>query len=351
MVQTPTSVSRPPSWPCPRCLTAVILTCALILVSGSSVRANDTLVTLGAGGLVPTKSSAIAMESEELQISIHQVTIRYVFRNDSDKDVDAIVAFPLPALDGGEVFYEPIDLPGEADLDFMDFKVVSDGKAIPASMEARAAVNGHDITARLQAAGVPVSVLLRPLNSALLKILPDRRTQLEREGLIVAEPHFSPGILASGTQGWWATWKMLVKYYWSQHFPAKSKVELEQTYRPVVGGSYLVAHDDGSTNVKPYCGGAEALRKIAEFKIRHPATDDAATVLLERRVQYILTTANNWNGPIRRFRLTVTSDTPDDIVLTCTPGLKRLSPTRYELVRSDFRPRRELDILVLQRNQ
>jgi len=33
------------------------------------------------------------------------------------------------------------------------------------------------------------------------------------------------------------------------------------------------------------------------------------------------------------------------------PGLKRVAPTRYELVRSNFRPDRELQLLVLQLNK
>jgi hypothetical protein len=69
---------------------------------------------------------------------------------------------------------------------------------------------------------------------------------------------------------------------------------------------------------------------------------------LERRIQYILTTANNWSGPIRSFRLSVIPDSPTDIVATCVPGLKRAGPARYELLRSNFRPDRELEVLILQ---
>ena len=36
--------------------------------------ANDTLATLGAGGLVPVKSSQITMEREDLQLSVQQTT-------------------------------------------------------------------------------------------------------------------------------------------------------------------------------------------------------------------------------------------------------------------------------------
>jgi hypothetical protein len=101
--------------------------------------------------------------------------------------------------------------------------------------------------------------------------------------------------------------------------------------------------------LKPYCGGADALEKIKKQKTLHPAKNSESPALLERRIQYILTTANNWSGPIRNFRLSVIPDAPDDIVVTCLPGLKPISPARYELVRSNFRPDKELDVLILQR--
>src|SRR4051812_43529915 len=75
--------------------------------------ANDTMVTLEAGGLVPAKSSNVVMESERLQVSIHQVKVDYVFRNTSKVDVDAVVAFPLPGLDGGTLEHSPIQLPSK----------------------------------------------------------------------------------------------------------------------------------------------------------------------------------------------------------------------------------------------
>ena len=42
---------------------------AALVAAAAPLFANDTLVTLGAGGLVPLKSAGIAMESEDLQIS------------------------------------------------------------------------------------------------------------------------------------------------------------------------------------------------------------------------------------------------------------------------------------------
>ena len=87
--------------------------------------------------------------------------------------------------------------------------------------------------------------------------------------------------------------------------------------------------------------------QILAVKKRHPLKNPDEPALYEKQIQYILTTANNWSGPIADFKLTVIADSPDDIVLTCLLGLKRLGPTRYELVRNNFRPVRDLDLLIL----
>lgn len=70
-------------------------------------------------------------------------------------------------------------------------------------------------------------------------------------------------------------------------------------------------------------------------------------MLWENRVAYILTTANNWSGPIGRFHLTVTTTSPEDLLLTCMDGLKQVTPTEWELVRERYRPTGELELLIL----
>ena len=310
--------------------------------------ANDTAVTLGAGGLVPIKTTAIVMEDEDLSISVREITVHYVFRNTSNKDIDAIIAFPLPDLNGGEVFNTPINLPDETELNFVRFSVSSAGVPIPVKVDARAFLDKADITARLDAAGLPVNVLLEPLNAALLRVPLETRQQLEKEQLIIPEEGFNPPLRSSGKTGWWATWTMRVQFYWEQRFPANSSVELTQTYRPIVGGSYIALDDPGETSIKPYCGTASTIRDIANVKKSHSVTTEFQPALFERRIDYVLTTGNNWDGAIRHFRVAVSTDNPDDIVLTCAEGFKRIGPTRYELVRSNFRPKDDLKLLILQ---
>jgi uncharacterized protein DUF4424 len=319
-----------------------ILTFLGLAVLCGAARANDTRVTLGAGGLVPIKSNQIVMESEDLQISLHKIAIHYVFRNPTQHDVETLVGFPLPDLNGETLYYSPVALPRKDHANFLNFKVEAKGKAVPVKVETRAFLGDRDVTTRLHAAGLTSSVFLGPSDAALPKVSAAERSKLEKEGLIDEE--------GNADQGWVPAWSMRVQFYWTQKFPAHQTVELTQTYQPVVGGSYtyLTPNDDQSAFVKPYCGGADALHMIAEITRQSAAFKPEDAILIQRDIDYILTTGNNWNGPIRNFHLTVLTDSPDDILLTCMKGLKRAAPARYEFGQSDFHPSEELKLAILQ---
>ncbi len=318
-----------------RKLTWLIIFFAL---SAALAKADDTAATLGAGGLVPVKSTQIVMESEDLQISIRKITVRYVFRNNGDKDIETIVAFPLPDLAGGIDYGGPIRIPNEKSMNFVDFRVTADGKPVAAKMEARAFLKDRDVTARLRAEGLPVSVLSRDVDAAAKKIPAARLKQLEKEGLLWSD----------GPGQWVSAWMETVKFYWTQRFPARGTVEIVHTYRPISGGAYITVDSDGAEIAKDYCGGPDDLRRIAQVKESMHPKDSGDIVMNENQVNFILTTANNWAGPIGKFHLTVESDSPQDIVLTCMEGLKRVGPTRYEMTRTDFHPTSELLLDILQ---
>jgi hypothetical protein len=311
------------------------------------LHANDTAVTLGAGGLIATKTNQIAMESEDLEISVDKITVRYVFRNTTDKDVEMLVAFPLPDLDGRLLYLEPVNLPDEKHLNFVNFSVTSDGRPVQVSMDSRAFSGEKDVTPLLKSAGISANLLTEPLNKSLLKIPDAERRRLEKEQLIV-ESDFSPPLPGIGKKGWWGNWAMRVNFYWKQHFPANGTVELIQTYKPVVGGSYIVGSDDGKSSVERYCGNLKTLQQIAEVKSLHPVKDSDDVALWERTIDYILKTANNWKAPIGRFRLVARLNSPDDILATCMPGLRQVDSTHFEIIRTQFSPTEDIKLLILE---
>ncbi|TIT62302.1 MAG: DUF4424 domain-containing protein, partial [Mesorhizobium sp.] len=55
-----------------------VLTTALAL-SAAPALANDSVAELGTGGLILSRSDAVAMQSEDLFISPQKVTVDYVF--------------------------------------------------------------------------------------------------------------------------------------------------------------------------------------------------------------------------------------------------------------------------------
>jgi hypothetical protein len=323
---------------------------ALAMALAPAARANDTQVTLGAGGLIPVKTSEVAMQSEILTVSTHGITVKYLFRNTSPHDVTATIGFPLPTLDGGDLVNEPMTLPRPDNENFVDFRTTSDGHAAPVRMETRAFLHGRDITQRLRSMGLAPTVLVQPLNRAIMALTPERRRRLEAAGLIMPQDYY-PALPGVGEHGWAALWSMRVQFYWTQHFPAGTAVELEQTYSPVVGGGYVPFGDHGARIAKAYCANAAAARKIeAGAAAPTPAAARQGEIAwYERNIRYILTTANNWRGPIDSFRLEILTDNPDDVVLTCLPGVRRVDPRRYELKRSRFRPNRNLDLDILVR--
>jgi len=255
--------------------------------------ANDTFVTLGAGGLVPTKTTAITMESEDLTISPHLVTVRYVFRNDTDRDIDATIAFPLPQLEGGELENSPMKIPSKNPLNFVDFKVEVDGKRIAPQTEVRAFKNGHDLTARLRSMGLPLSVYDPSYTTAIKKLALNVREQLAKEEIIVDEEDSKNDVSEH-----WPWWQTRLQYFWSQKFPPHSSITIRHSYQPIVGGGYFY-EGVGRAEDKEYCGDPSRVRQqLDRVKKNHPTKKDKIE-FYEKQIQYILTTANTWRGPIQ----------------------------------------------------
>lgn len=128
-----------------------------------------------------------------------------------------------------------------------------------------------------------------------------------------------------------------VTHHWEQVFPADRPLAVEHEYVPVTG-SFMT---DGEPNADleeemriKYCVGPGLLAAV-----RRP------NVISE--VHYILTTGANWKGPIRKFKLTIAKDRPQDKVSTCIPDTRRTSPTTFVVERTNFTPTQDLRLLFI----
>jgi hypothetical protein len=69
--------------------------------------------------------------------------------------------------------------------------------------------------------------------------------------------------------------------------------------------------------------------------------------LPEQRIGYVLITGANWRSPIADFRLVVDKGSPSNLVSFCGEGVRKISATQFEVRRRNWRPDRDLKILIV----
>jgi hypothetical protein len=314
--------------------------------------ANDSSAELSLGGLVFTKSDDVSMEEEDLQISPERTQVRYRFLNQSAQPVTLTVAFPLPDIDLSD-FDQDIAIPGSDPVNFVDFHTSVDGKPVPFTAVQKAMMGEKDVTAKVKAAGLPVMPVgpdadaLQPRAEALS---PAALKDLIDTGILV-----EAGTGAENRPLYGAGWTVRTSFVRKQTFPPGVPVQVEHVYRTSLGQSLdtvlrsaLRRNATFAAEVArykaTYCIDETFLRGID--KIAGTADANSANVQ-ERRISYILKTGANWAGPIRNFRLLVDKGRPDNLVSFCASGLKKISPTAFELRQQDFTPTADLAILLV----
>jgi hypothetical protein len=310
-----------------RCL--ILLAGALLAPAAS---ANDSEATLEVGGLIFTKTDAIRMESEELYISLDETRVAYRFTNTSNRDVTAIVAFPLPELEtetpyasritADEQPYYPLANP-------FGFRVKVNGAEVAPNLELTHVFMGEDMPKTVKA---------------------------------VIE-HVSDNSVVKSQRGDVST--LTYKYYWEQKFPAGQETRVEHSYKTSPGTGRISEKSD--TGIKPggaYCydesfiGGftkyLEKLRKSPDYAMpgKPPAEVEnqiGAHLHFEslNEVKYILTTGANWKGPIGSFKLTIDKGDPATLISTCFDGLKKTGPATFTANFTNYTPKRDLAILFV----
>jgi hypothetical protein len=315
----------------------------LAALAASPALADDSSAALAAGGLVFTKQADIRMASEDLRISPKEVRVRYEFVNDGKNDVETVVAFPLPDIDVREFWYEPLGTTLDTTPNFMGFALTVGGRKVDATADERALLNGRDVTAQVKAAGLPVNIVGGAMVKKLDHLAPDLRKTLIAQNLIEGEgddihPH----------------WIARTSFWWHQVFPAGKTVVIEHRYQPVTGQSFfgdvsLNYREEGANNQKAFCIDA-ATRAAIEARIAKLDKNGPNGAYLQAyTTEFVLRTANNWKGPIGRFRLTLDKLKPDNVMSLCWDDeLRKTGATTFEAARASFAPARDIKLLVLQ---
>ena len=307
----------------------------------SAVLANDSIADTALGGLTLAKTDAISMDSEDLYISRDKVRVLYHFTNTTNAPIDALVAFPLPAIppgnEGGEeaaVFW------GDARSD-LKFTTTVDAQPLALQLVEQAFFDGHDISSRLTALHVPLNRFSPRFDEAINALAKPERDKLVAEKLIV-------DIGGGDRHVWEGLWELRTTLTRRQIFPAQTTITVEHQYKPLVGRAAgpspqsPLPNNFGDERAK-YCIEDDWMRGFNKV-LQKQRKDFTAP---EFYLGYVLKTGANWKGPIKDFRLVVDKGEPDSLVSFCAQGVKKISPTQFEARYSNFTPTKDLDILII----
>jgi len=303
--------------------------------------ADDSSAALQAGSIVFTKNTPVKMAAEDLFVSPGAVRIRFEFSNPTRRDVETLVAFPLPDLSASEFWGSPIGTVTDDPKNFVGFKAVVDGKPVPFTIEQRAFVKNKDVTASVLAAGAP----LNPTSNdgyAKLAGLPK-----EKQKALVAA-----GVAESDGGELIPQWTVRTRFYWPQKFPAGKTVVIEHSYQPVTGQSFFSTEYQKRSEKFggiDYCFDAQTWAALEAKTGKARNNPDMGSYMVAYQTAYILTTAGNWQGPIGRFHLTIDKKAPDNLISLCWDGeLKKTGPTSFEFSQENFAPKRDLHFVVFE---
>jgi hypothetical protein len=313
----------------------------LILAAGvaaaTAATANDSTASSPAGGLVLQRTDAIDMLSEDLFVSAKEIRVRYVFRNRTLRDVETIVAFPMPDRDLSQEYGQDTAFPSE-------FRTRVAGRPVRTQVERKAVLKGKDYTALLREYGIP---MLDGPTRVMDRLPAAQKRRLQMLGLAGDEEYDDTG--KGMKHHLIPLWTVKETHYWTQRFPAGRDLIVDHRYVPGRGGSvdtilnspYPKERDpDRQAYIRRFCIDQSFLAGVRRLRRTNQA-------LPNTWIDYVLTTGANWRSPIGSFRLVVDKGRPENLVSFCESGVKKIGPTQYEVRRKNSRPTRDLHVLII----
>lgn len=327
-------------------LAAAFSAIALLAIVGTApARANDSEAEWALGGLVLKSNAAISMDREDLFISADEVRVDYTYTNHAPEDREVLIAFPLPAQPDAEYYSDYYSYP---DWDELDFTTTIDGEEVDYEIADRAIVGTRDVTDLVAAEGWPL-YWFRDYEflESLSDLSETEKERLAGLGLLKADHDQA----ASSVQPAWQVQRNVVR---KQVFPANATVRVRHRYAPLVGGSVgrvlypsnRESYPEGLQDYRDKWCTDESFLAGIDRKLR-PSPQGKVTYYGETWLGYELKSGANWLGPIKEFRLVVDKGEPGNLVSFCMDGVRKISPTQFEVVKQNFEPERDLDILLV----
>jgi hypothetical protein len=255
--------------------------CLIMLFTLSSM-ANDGAAGLSGGDLVFKNLKGVQMEEEDLFISPSIVKVKYLFRNKTKNKITTLIAFPIEADTVSDQNWDT------SSKNPNEFSVKVDDKEVKFETEVKT-------------------------NESELKI----------------------------------------KHFWTQEFPAGKSITIEHSYKPIfeTGVAYMMPPEEleDPSNTK---------EKDDEIRLNFwgqglmdnfCATRKEALSMQKKgykykSLNYILKTAKTWDGPIKKFKLTLSKGLHPHLFLCTKLKLKKNLSGQFVAEAKDYVPDSDLDI-------
>ncbi len=197
---------------------------------------------------------------------------------------------------------------------------------------------------------MPLAPHLASTDAALDRLPQGAKDALVAKGLAVIDAYGDSETTIK--KHWEATWTLKTTYFWRQTFPAGREIVVEHSYTPSVGESagtewgstYYAKQPEYVARRAHYCVDDDFLASAK--KAMKPG--DVSPPFTEQRIEYILSSGANWKSPIGDFRMVVDKGAPANIASFCADGVKKISPTAFEVRHANFTPTGDVSIVILQ---
>jgi hypothetical protein len=307
----------------------LILALAFAACCGSAAMANGAIGERKTGGLVFKQSDTVSILREDLFVSLSKITVGYLYKSVSDRTQKVTIIFPMPSIDvdDGPGSIAELLPEGSPPENYMAFTASVDGKPVEIKPFARAFIGDTDLTAKLEAHGVPLHMMVDNKPEVLGKLPQPLLDELYALGAVIKDSYEPPS--------YFPAWQYQVAFEWEQEFKA-GETRVDISYVPLAGYPSDIGDSyETGEHAKAACVDDTLLKAIAKRKSEGGYYEVAT-------VGYVLTTAKYWKGPIGEFNLTVEKPNADDLAAFCPLEAKKVTPMRFEWHAKDFAPERDL---------
>ncbi|MFB2729025.1 DUF4424 domain-containing protein [Shewanella mangrovisoli] len=297
----------------------------LALLVSTATFANDSSFGDANGSITLKYQPHISMDKESLFISEAEVRVDYVFTNTSSQELIVPIAFPMPPMFFGSADHSSID----------NFTLKVNGKTQPTQHRLVAQLaDKTDITAELKQLGWGIDEVAYFVESGEV---PKGKPALPKEWLDEDQQ---------------IAFTLSDYFVWEQTFPAGQSVSISHNYTPSIStGIPDTANSIIDTYTELACLDESAKQGIRKRNLIVKQDGEDVEYGVEwSHLSYILVTANNWQGAIKDFKLTLKKSQPTDLISLCFDGeLKKIDPLTFEFQQKQFTPTQDLSILFIRK--